>query len=261
MSDLVQIRPGPDESYVEIVLNRPDKLNALTLAMLEALGNAARAIPIDGPTPSVVVLRSSSTRAFSVGADIKEWATFDPLEASRASRVGVDALNQVADIAAPTIAAIQGHCLGGGLEVALSCDLRVVDATAQLGFPEATVGTGTGWGGLPRLVALVGPARAKHLLLTGRTVDAQEAMELGVVNVVAGAGEFDSTLATLVQQLAATAPIATRTMKRLIDDLCAPSRSGFHAESLSAALYASTNDARRGKEAFDARTTPEFHGE
>lgn len=250
-------RPAADR--VDLVLDRPSKLNALTLTMLDDVGAAARTLDAEGGR-EVLVVRSTSARAFSVGADVPEWAAMTPLEAHTASRRGTLALQALSTVARPAVAALRGHCLGGGLELALACDLRVADATARLGFPEATLGNATGWGGLARLVSLVGPARAKDLLMTGRVLGADEAAALGLVDVLAGADGLDAAVDRLVAQLAANAPVALRTIKQAVDALAAPTAGAAQAEALGAALHAVTQDGRRGKEAFFARTTPTFEG-
>lgn len=250
-------RAAPDR--VDLLLDRPAKLNALTLAMTDAVGTAARDLDGEGGH-EVLVVRSSTPRAFSVGADITEWAAMSPVSAHAASRRGTAALAELAGAARPVLAALAGHCLGGGLELALACDLRVADRTARLGFPEATLGNATGWGGLGRLVALVGPARAKDLLMTGRIVDAEEAATLGLVDVLVEPGGLDDAVAALVGRLAANAPVALRTIKQAVDALSAPSAAAAQAEALAAGLHAATEDGRRGKDAFVTRTTPVFGG-
>lgn len=250
-------RAAPDR--IDLVLDRPAKLNALTLAMTDAVGAAARHLDREGGH-EVLVVRSSTLRAFSVGADITEWAAMSAVAAHAASRRGSAALSELAGAARPVVAALAGHCLGGGLELALACDLRVADHTARLGFPEATLGNATGWGGLGRLVALVGPARAKELLMTGRIVDAEEAARLGLVDVLVEPGGLDDAVAALVGRLTVNAPVALRTIKHAVDALSAPSAAAAQAEALAAGLHAATDDGRRGKDAFLSRATPVFEG-
>lgn len=258
MAEVTLERTAPER--VDLVLDRPAKLNALTLAMLDQVGAAARSLDVE-QGHEVLVVRSSSPQAFSVGADVTEWAALSPVAAHAASRRGTAALADLARLARPVVAAVSGHCLGGGLELALACDLRVADRTARVGFPEATLGNATGWGGLGRLVALAGPARAKDLLMTGRVVDGEEAAALGLVDVLVDVGGLDDAVSALVARLAANAPVALQTIKQAVDALAAPSPAAAQAEALAAGLHAATADGRRGKEAFLTRTTPTFGGD
>jgi enoyl-CoA hydratase len=255
----IRLAWAPGATRADLLLDRPDKLNALTVGNLERLAAAVRGL-MWPDCPRVLVVRSTTPRAFSVGADINEWAAFSPLEAMAASERGTAALASLAELACPVVAAISGHCVGGGLELALACDLRVADRTARLGFPEATLGNATGWGGLPRLVALVGPGRAKDLLLTGRILEAEEALAMGLIDRLADADALSEAVDELVGRIAANGPVALRTIKRTIEDLAGPPSSATFAEALAAAVHAGTEDARRGKESFRSRTQVEFEG-
>ena len=136
------------------------------------------------PTLRVVLVTSTCERAFSVGADLHEWNTYDGLAAYRACLHGQTVFDDLARLDVPTIAVIDGLALGGGLELALACDLRIASNRAAFGLPEAKLAGGLGWGGLSRLVPLVGPARAKDLVFTGRTIDAEEALAIGLLTSV-----------------------------------------------------------------------------
>jgi enoyl-CoA hydratase/carnithine racemase len=243
-----------------MLLDRAEKLNALRLRDLQGLAELSERL-VQGPNgPRVLTLMSATERAFSVGADIEEWAGLSPLEAMAASERGTAALAKLASLPYPIVAGISGHCLGGGLELALACDLRVADRTARLGFPEATLGNATGWGGLSRLVAAVGPGRAKDLLLTGRILDAEEALALGLVERLVDEGELRDGVEDLADRLVANAPVALRTIKRAVDVLAAPAPHATYAEALTAAVHAGTEDARRGKQSFKSRSVVEFEG-
>src|SRR4051794_16330249 len=150
--------------------------------MLDTLRTHAEDLRFD--PPRVVVVRGAGERAFSVGADIDEWAAMTPADAMWASERGAAALDALQALPCPVVAMIHRHCLGGGLEVALACDLRLATSDAQLGFPEVTLGNATGWGGAARLLSIVGLGHAKELMLSGRTLDAEAAHRIGLVGRV-----------------------------------------------------------------------------
>jgi enoyl-CoA hydratase/carnithine racemase len=254
----VRLERSDDGLRADLVIDRPGKLNALTLDMLDRLG--AHAAALRAEPPRVVVVRGAGDRAFSTGADVDEWAAMTPADAMWASERGAAALDALEALPCPVIGAIRGFCLGGGLEVALACDLRVATTDAQLGFPEVTLGNGTGWGGTARLLAVVGLGRAKALMLTGRRIDALEAERLGIVTEVVPPEDLDDAVDRLARELAANGPIAVATVKRQLDALAAPTRASALAEALGAGTHAGTEDARAGKRALREKTQPEFVG-
>lgn len=258
MSGAVRLERAPGSSRADLVIDRADKLGALTLGMLDELSTHAGVLAHD--PPRVVAVRGSAERAFSVGADIGEWAALEPLDALRASERGARALQSVAALPSVTVAAVNGHCLGGGLELALACDLRIAARSARLGLPEVTLGNATGWGGLERLVALVGPGWAKELMLTGRILSAEEALERGIVTAVVDDDDLSAALEERCAALAAAAPAAVLAVKRAIDALTGTTASAGLVEALAAAVHAGTEDARRGKESFRRREPAEYIG-
>lgn len=197
---------------VDVVLDRPAKLNALDQDLLGQLESAFAELPEDA---RVVVLSSSSPRAFCVGADLHEHRGQDPGEAFAISMLGNRALQAVASAPVPVLARIDGWCLGGGLELALACDIRLASTTAVLGFPEVSLGNTPAWGGVPRLLDLVGPGRAKSLLLSARQVDANEALTLRLVEHVHPAEELAAAVDALAATISGHPPYAVRTAKAL----------------------------------------------
>jgi len=254
----VRLEGSGDGGRADLVLDRPAKLNALTLHMLDRLRAHAEALRAD--PPRVVVVRGEGDRTFSVGADVGEWAAMTPAQAVWASERGAAALDALQALPCPVVAAVHGHCVGGGLELALACDLRLAASDARLGFPEVTLGNATGWGGAARLLALVGVGHAKQLMLTGETLDAHDALRLGLVGRVVAPGDLDAAVAETVAVLARNAPIAVATVKRALDALAAPTRAAALVEALAAGAHAGTEDAGAGKAAFRTRTQPEFAG-
>lgn len=233
----VRLRRVADGVFA-IVLDRPAKLNALTLAMLDEIAAAAGRAGERGAR--ALVVRSSSPRAFSAGADTEEWKRLDPAGSFAASARGVAALERLARMPFPLIAEIRGHCLGGGLELALACDLRVADPTARLGFPEVTLGSGTGWGGMPRLLATVGPARAKQLLLTGVALEADEAERAGLLAAVVPAAELRAHASALAGRIAACPPAAVSAIKQGIDLFGEPPAAAMRLQPAMSAVSAAT---------------------
>ena len=228
-------------SIARIRLNRPTKLNALSRAMIEELAVAVAEIRSAAAT-RVVLVTSTSERAFSVGADLHEWNTYDGLAAYRACLHGQAIFDDLARLDVPTIAVIDGLALGGGLS-ALACDLRIASDRAAFGLPEAKLAGGVGWGGLSRLTPLVGPARAKDLVFTGRTIDAGEALAIGLLTSVHAPEKLAGAVAEVSQQIIANGSIPLQIGKQIIDALSQVPVPGL-IEAISGALFAETADAR-----------------
>lgn len=242
-----------------ITLDRPEKLNALTMAMLEALEAACARIDRDDAVRSVIVA-SSSPKAFCAGADIVEWA---PLGAAgmwaRWIREGHRVFDRLARLRQPTIAAIGGLAFGGGLELALACDIRIAAATARFALPEVTIGAVPGWAGTQRLPRLVGPGRAKQLILAGQPIDAATGYAWGLVTEVVAPDQLAPRALELAQRIAQNAPSAVQAAKQLVD-AAAGEGVPVALESLAAGFAAGTDDAREGVAAFRAKRAPQFTG-
>jgi enoyl-CoA hydratase/carnithine racemase len=241
-----------------IRLDRPP-MNALNAQLQEELRAAAHAATTDDAVRAVVVY--GGERVFAAGADIKEMAGMS--YADMAARAGAlsSAFDSVAQIPKPVVAAVTGYALGGGCELALACDWRVAAEDAKLGQPEIKLGIIPGAGGTQRLSRLVGPARAKDLILSGRTVDATEALRIGLVDQVVPAGQVFDAAVALVRQYTSGPALALRAAKLAVDrGLEMDLASGLAWESqLFAALFA-TDDRREGMAAFVAKRKPDFTG-
>ena len=198
-------RDGP---VAVVTLSRAAKLNALTPAMLDDLERVARELEADREI-RVVVLTGTGEKAFCVGADINEWAALQPLDMWRRwVRRGHQVFDQWAHLRQPVIAAVNGHAFGGGLELAITADIRIAAEHAQFALPEASIGTCPGWSGSQRLVKLVGASHAKYLALSGRRVSAAEAIASGLVHEVEQAANLAGRALALAREMCTKAPVS-----------------------------------------------------
>ena len=249
-----------DGAIRTITVNRPEKLNALnqeTIAELrEAFGQAKAE-----ETVRVVVLAGAGAKAFIAGADIAELNTATPVQALEFSRRGQALMTGVERLGKPVIAAIGGFALGGGMELAMGCHLRIASDTARFGQPEINLGIMPGFGGTQRLLRLAGRAATLELCLLGTQIDARRALELGVVHRVVPAEQLAETVRAIAAQLAASAPHALRGILDaiVVGGECAID-VGLGYESQAFAVCVSTEDMHEGTAAFLARRKAEFSG-
>jgi enoyl-CoA hydratase len=252
------IRVEREEAVAIVTIDRQEAMNALDVATLTELRDRLHELASD-EAARVVILTGAGEKAFVAGADIKYMSGLDVEQAKQWGALGHEAGRLLETMPKPTIAAVNGFALGGGCELAAACDLRYAATAAKLGQPEVNLGIIPGWGGTQRLARLCGLGIAKELIFTGRLVDADEALRIGLVN-----GVHDPVLdkarevATL---LASKSPIALRLMK----DLANRALGGDHANNLEAEgegfgeLFAS-DDAKEGLSAFVEKRTPRFIG-
>lgn len=177
----IQLEPQGEIALLRI--NRPEALNAMNIDVISEL---SRTVDIVGADESikVVIITGTGDKSFCAGADISYMVNIDPISAEKYASSAQSVLNKIERLEKPVIAAVNGYALGGGCELAMVCDIRVASSNAKLGQPEVTIGIPPGWGGTQRLMRLVGPAKAKELVFTGKMVSAQEALQLGLVNSV-----------------------------------------------------------------------------
>ncbi len=243
-----------------IAVDRPDKLNALNGATLDAL-HAAFDAAAEDPTVRVVVLTGSGSKAFVAGADIAEMSGLSPVQGRDFSLRGTRMMRRVERMPKPVIAMVNGFALGGGLELAMCCHLRIAADTAKVGQPEINLGLIPGFGGTQRLLRLAGRAATLELCLTGAPIDAQRALQLGIVNRVVPAAELEAETMKLATQLANAAPLALRGMIDCVNigGECGL-EEGLEYESAQFGLVFSTHDMREGTRAFLEKRKPEFSG-
>jgi enoyl-CoA hydratase/carnithine racemase len=241
-----------------VVLRRERKLNALSTALEASLG---RALEHPDVQAGACVVITGGEHAFSAGADVEELRGQDPASILAYYRETGDVYERVAGLRQPTIAAISGYCLGGGLELALACDFRVADTTATFGLPEVGIGIVPSSGGTHRLVRMLGTARAKELVLLRDRLGTEEAHRLGLVTETAPAGEALGRALALAERLGELPPLAVAVAKEAIDAMAESSRAaGLGLERLAYGLLAQTEDAREAAEAFSEKRPPRFRG-
>ncbi|GGV02804.1 enoyl-CoA hydratase/isomerase family protein [Streptomyces spectabilis] len=245
----------------ELALDRPKAMNAVSSAMARSISEACDALGADRDV-HVVVLTSTHERAFCVGADLKERNSLTDAELVRQRPVTRAAYTGVLELPMPTVAAVHGYALGGGFELALSCDVIVADPTAVVGLPEVSVGVLPGGGGTQLLPRRVGAARAAELIFSARRVEAAEAKELGLVDLVAGEGEDRDEALALAARIAANSPVGLRAAKRALRlghglDL----RAGLEVEDAAWRSVAFSGDRAEGVAAFNEKRKPEWPGE
>ncbi len=243
-----------------ITVNRSDRLNALNRDTLNELILAFAQAAQDDATRAVV-LAGAGDKAFVAGADIAEMHTYTPVQAQAFSRAGQQLMGSIERLSKPVIARIQGFALGGGMELAMACHLRVASEKAKFGQPEINLGLIPGFGGTQRLLRLAGRGAALELCLTGAPISAQRAFELGIVNRVVAPEALDEVVNALAEQLAAAAPLAAAGILDavLLGGEC-PIDQGLAFETQAFALAFASEDMREGTTAFLQKRKPSFSG-
>jgi enoyl-CoA hydratase/carnithine racemase len=244
-----------------VILNRPEKRNALNDELILGIRDALTAAAADRDVQCVVVRGAGPM--FSSGMDFAGLAALaaDPERLREFRRPILDTWNLLEEMAKPTICQVHGACIGGAMELALACDLRVMAADALIGMPETRVGLIPDVGGSSRLPAVVGLGRAKELVMTGRMIDGTEAERIGLVNRVAPAAELDAATEALAGELLACAPVAVGHAKRVLDAAAKPALAATLEQEVTVqALCARTDDFAEGARAFAERRQPAFSG-
>ncbi|MGI9333229.1 MAG: enoyl-CoA hydratase [Gammaproteobacteria bacterium] len=251
-----------DGAIGHLTLNQPEKHNAMSYEMWSALIIAMAGFAADDGV-RVVILRGEGGRAFSAGADISEFETRRHTPEAVAeydgnTRKAIDAL---AEIDKPTIAHIEGYCVGGGFELAMYCDLRFASEASSFGIPAAKLGLGYGFEDVRALVQTVGPAAAKEILFTGRRFDGQQALQMGLINKVLPADELAAYVSETADMIAANAPLTHKASKRTVHEVLkdAEMRDEALCHRLVEQCFAST-DYVEGRTAFMEKRRPRFRG-
>lgn len=242
-----------------VTINRPEKLNALNIKTREELADVLAELRVDDEI-RVVVLTGAGEKAFVAGADINEFAGRTAVQ-QRAVMKAKSIFTAAEEFPKPLIAMINGFCLGGGCELALSCDLRVASEKARFGQPEINLGIIPGGGGTQRLTRLIGEGKAMEMILTGNMIDAQEAHRLGLVNQVAPVAELEAKTMELANKIAEKSPVALAMAKTAVKNAARTTlREGLDAEIDLFALCFSSEDKEEGVRAFLEKRAPGFKG-
>lgn len=246
-------RAGP---VATVVIDRPQMMNALDAEALDALAAAFAAFESD-KTLRVVILTGAGDRAFVAGADIRAMVGLDPAAARALAARGQDVADRIDSLPVPVIAAVNGFALGGGCELALACDFIYAARNAKLGLPEVGLGVIPGFGGTQRLPRRVGTARAAELIFSGRVIDADEALRIGLVNAVVDGPELLPRVEAVAAEIGARGPLAVAAAKRAMrEGMVRPFTAALEREQeIFASLFA-TADQEEGMRAFIEKRPP-----
>jgi enoyl-CoA hydratase len=243
-----------------LTINRPEKLNALSNELIEELDKFLEEVE-NKDELRVLVATGAGEKAFVAGADIQELVDRDALVGRRISRTRQEIFSRIENLPIPVIAAVNGYALGGGLELALACSIRICSEQAQFGAPEVKLGIIPGDGGTQRLPRLVGLGRAMQMILTGDFIDAQEAYRIGLVNQVVPHDELMEKAMELAQKIAKRPPLAIRYAKEAVNrSQEGDTVSGYALESYLHALTCTTEDKKEGVQAFLEKRKGTFKG-
>jgi enoyl-CoA hydratase len=246
------------EGIATITVNRPQAMNAMTLATLQELAAAVREMIVSSEV-RVVIITGAGTKAFIAGGDIAMLRELDPCGARDLALLAQGVCNAIEQSPKPFIAAINGYALGGGCELAMSCDIRIASDSARFGQPEINIGTLPGFGGSQRLPRLIGKGRALEMILTGEMIDAQEAWRIGLVNKVLPAEELQSATRAIALKLASKSMVALKFCKEAVQngmEMDLPHACQYEADLF--ALSFSTADQQEGMSAFLEKRKPVF---
>jgi len=248
------------ESIAFVTINRPDKLNALNANVVTELATAADEIATRDDVAGAIVT-GAGPKSFVAGADIGELAPLDPFGAKAVALKGQEMCRKIETCGKPVVAAVNGFALGGGCELAMACHIRVASEKAKFGQPEVKLGLIPGYGGTQRLPRLVGKGRALEIILSGRMVGAEEALQMGLVNkVVAPEGVLDEA-EKMLRGILAMGPVAVRLSIEAVDQgFDMPIEDGFDLEANLFGLVAASEDKAEGTKAFLEKREPEFKG-
>jgi enoyl-CoA hydratase len=260
-SDYQFLKVKKDEAAFIITLDNPP-VNVLNLKLLEEIPRAIKQAN-DDPETRGIVITGAGTNAFCAGADLRMMQGFSPEEATKSVETGHQAFFIVENSPKPVIAAVNGLALGGGNELALSCDMRIVSDRARFGQPEAKLGLIPAWGGTQRMTRLIGAGKAKELIFSGQMINAQEALRIGLVNKIVPDGEELRAATDFVRMLAANvSPLAVAQAKMAINEgiQVASLKDAMGYELKAVKTLSTSNDLREGVQSFLEKRPPKFTG-
>lgn len=249
------------DGIATITVNRADVLNALSAHTVRELDQALAAAENDD-TVRVVILTGAGEKSFVSGADIAELADLDPVAGRRTAEFGQGVFRRLETMGKPSIAAINGYALGGGCELAMACTIRVAADSAKIGLPEVTLGVIPGYGGTQRLPRIVGRGLALDLILTGRAIDANEALRIGLVSQVVPLADLIETARKVALRILRNGPLAIRAAMESVDrGLDVGLEHGLKIEAALFGLLCATDDTHEGLKAFLEKRRAEFKGQ
>jgi enoyl-CoA hydratase len=249
-----------NQSIMTITINRPSQLNALNSATIQELNKALALADVNSEIRAII-LTGSGEKAFVAGADIKEFADFSVEQGRLLSALGHKLLfDFVENMSKPVIAAVNGFALGGGLELAMSCHMRIASDNAKMGLPEVTLGVIPGYGGTQRLAQLVGKGKAMEMITTAAMISATEAQEWGLVNKVVPQAELLATATELAGKIVKNSPTAIAAVIRAVNAGFKTGTNGFNEEVREFGRCFGTSDFREGTTAFLEKRKPAFSG-
>ncbi len=246
----------PEEGICILTISHPQSLNSLSRPVLEEMYRFVTDIP-EGT--AVLIIRGDGPKSFVAGADISQMAGFDAEQGLDFGRFGAEVFRRIEELPIPVIAAVNGYALGGGCELAMACDIRIASEKAKFGQPEVKLGIIPGFSGTYRLPKLVGQGYAKEMIYSGRTIDAAEALRIGLVNHILPPEELMDYVLGLARDIRANAPIAVRKAKTCINtcyDL--DETTALAAENRAFSECFATEDQKTGMQAFLGKTAPVF---
>lgn len=246
----------PEEGICILTISHPQSLNALSRPVLEEMYRFVTDIP-EGT--AVLIIRGDGPKSFVAGADISQMAGFDAEQGLDFGRFGAEVFRRIEELSIPVIAAVNGYALGGGCELAMACDIRIASEKAKFGQPEVKLGIIPGFSGTYRLPKLVGQGYAKEMIYSGRTIDAAEALRIGLVNHILPPEELMDYVLGLARDIRANAPIAVRKAKTCINTCYdMDETTALAAENRAFYECFATEDQKTGMQAFLGKTAPVF---
>jgi enoyl-CoA hydratase len=248
-----------DNNIFTITINRPEKLNALNKRVLNELEQAMQSV-YDDTNIKAVIITGQGSKAFVAGADISEFMELSGEEGAALARKGQEIFFKIENCPKPVVAAVNGFALGGGCELAMACHFRLASDTAKFGQPEVNLGLIPGYGGTQRLAMLVGKGKAMELIMTGNTIDAVEAKELGLVNYVTSAENLLEKTKEILNVILTKSPVAVSKVIKAVNTFYEPDKNGFNEEIKLFGEVFTSDDKKEGTTAFIEKRKPAFKG-
>lgn len=259
MSNLIKI--SNQENFVTVVtLNRPATANALSVKLLKELNHVLETVTTD-PTVRCVIITGTGNKVFCAGADLKERMEMDVVQVRRTVELIRSTMDAVQNLPVPVIAAINGAAFGGGMELALACDIRLASTTTKMGLTETSLGIIPGAGGTQRLPRIVGVSAAKELIFTARRIDAEEALKLGILNKITEADQLMNKALELAAEISRNAPLSLKAAKKAINEgIDTEIEKGLEIEKRWYDTIIESKDRLEGLQAFKEKRRPLFTG-